>query len=107
MICIIDGMGDNTTLDIEATEPELFAPMGPKREWLVRCMEPEDRDRPAVCAVVAEAGTVVIIDTDDQPALTLDGSQISEFRSAFAQATELAARDVEHRRLARRQAEAS
>ena len=100
-------MGDPNTPEIKTAEPELFAPLGPKREWLVRCMEPEDPDRPAVCAVVAEAGTVVIIDTDDQPALTLDGSQISEFRTAFTQATELAARDVEHRQLARRQAEAS
>jgi hypothetical protein len=68
----------------------------------VRCTEPEDRDRPAVCAVIAESGTVVIVDTEDQPVVTLDGSQIGEFRTAFAEATELAARDIELRRLARR-----
>jgi hypothetical protein len=73
---------------------ETFAPHGPRREWLLRCHQPEHDDRIAICSVLAEDGRIVVVATDDNPAFVLEGEQIGAFREAFLAATAVAAADL-------------
>jgi hypothetical protein len=81
-----------TEVAMQVQEP--FVPCEPRREWLLRCQQPEHGDRIAICSVPAEDGRVVVVATDDSPAFTLEGEQIGAFREAFLAATAVAAADI-------------
>jgi hypothetical protein len=64
--------------------------MESKREWLVRCTD--NHDRPSVCSIAVSAGMVEIWDTNGH-VIKLGGTEITDFRTAFAEAAEQAALD--------------
>ncbi|CCH34677.1 hypothetical protein ABZ816_30045 [Actinosynnema sp. NPDC047251] len=62
----------------------------PPREWLVRCSD--DAHRPAVCSIAVTNGTVEVW-LDERTMISLDGSEVALFQTAFADAAELATTD--------------
>lgn len=86
--------------NVKQQSTELFQPAVPQREWLMRCTHPEPtmEFELAVCSVMAEAGEIVIVDTEEQPVIRLVDSQIGGFRAALDDAIAVAAADVEARR---------
>jgi hypothetical protein len=85
-----------TQTTVQVQEP--FTPAEPRREWLLRCQQPEQQDHFAICSVLAEDGRVVVVDTNDLPAITLEGDQIGAFREALRAATAVADADIRTRR---------
>jgi hypothetical protein len=80
---------------VQVQEP--FTPAEPRREWLLRCHQPENDDHFAICSLLAEDGRVVVVNTDDLPVFTLEGDEIGAFREALRAATAVADADIRAR----------
>jgi len=85
-------MVENNSHEPPSTD-EPFRSQKPKREWLLRCVDPEDESRDQICGILAEAGHIVILGPEDLPVFNLHGDQIGEFREAFREAVAIAEQD--------------
>ncbi|MEU4801755.1 hypothetical protein [Actinosynnema sp. NPDC023587] len=62
----------------------------PPREWLVRCSD--DAHRPAVCSIAVTDGRLELW-LGEHTMISLEGSEIARFHTAFGDAAELARAD--------------
>ncbi|MEV8440952.1 hypothetical protein AB0425_26540 [Actinosynnema sp. NPDC051121] len=64
--------------------------METKREWLIRCTD--NHEQPSVCSIAVSDGIVEVWDTNGH-VVKFGGTEITDFRTAFAEAAERAALD--------------